>query len=90
MLFAVSWTIPSAARDAANDRFLKTGGLPPDGVKMLGRWHSPGTGEGFCICESDDANALAAWMMQWSDLFKLQITPVIDDEGAAKMIASRS
>ena len=45
MLFIVSWSISSANRNSAIERFLKTGGAPPAGVKMLGtlarrRWRS--------------------------------------------------
>jgi len=87
MLFVVTWEIPSSNRDAVSERFMKTGGPPPEGVKMIGRWHTLGTGEGTLVCESGDPDAIANWIQQWSDLMKFQITPVIDDEGAAKMIS---
>ena len=73
-------------RDATNARFLETGGPPPAGVTMLGRWHFVEGGEGFCICETDDAAALATWTQQWSDLLEFRITPVLDDEKMATVL----
>jgi hypothetical protein len=39
MKFIVTWTVPQGTFNAAVARFLETGGAPPEGVKMLGRWH---------------------------------------------------
>ena len=87
MLFAVHWTFDPDHRDKANARFQETGGPPPAGVKMLGRWHSLGEGSGFCVCETDDPVALGKWMQQWSDLLEFRLQPVVDDEGVSKILA---
>ncbi len=42
---------PQGTFNAAVARFLETGGAPPEGVKMLGRWHGM-NGQGFAISES--------------------------------------
>jgi hypothetical protein len=39
MKYIVSWTLPIATFHAAVGRFLETGGMPPAGVKLVGRWH---------------------------------------------------
>ena len=57
MLFIVSWSISSANRNSAIERFLKTGGAPPAGVKMLGRWHAVGGASGFGVAEASDPAA---------------------------------
>lgn len=44
MLFIISWRGSPETRNAAIERFLKTGGAPPAGVKMIGRWHDIGPG----------------------------------------------
>lgn len=88
MLFAVSWAFGPQHRDAANKRFKETGAPPPEGVKMIGRWHSVGGGEGFLVCESDDPTALGAWMQQWSDLITFRVFPVVDDEGVVKILSA--
>ena len=81
MQFLVSWTIKPEHRDAATARLVETGGLPPGGAKMLGRWHFAESREGFLIAESDDAIAMSKWTYAWSDLLSFRIVPIVDDEG---------
>jgi len=86
MLFMVHWTFGPEERDAANARFKETGGAPPDGVKMLGRWHSTAGGQGFCVCESEDSVAMGRWLQDWSDLLSFDVIPVNDDENVMKVL----
>jgi Protein of unknown function (DUF3303) len=44
MKFMVTFTGKPPHFKEAISRFLKTGAVPPEGVKMLGRWHGPFTG----------------------------------------------
>ena len=87
MIHVVSWTFKPEHRDAVQARFKKTGGLPPEGVRMLGRWHGTGTNKGVCIAESDDALAIARWMQNWSDLMSFDAYPALTDEEVAQVIA---
>ena len=84
MKFMVTWKIPPAHMASATARFLETGGMPPKGVKMLGRWH--GTGMGFALCESKEGKALFEWMAQWSDQLDLVVTPVVEDRDGAAVL----
>lgn len=84
MKFTVSWSINPAHRRDANARFLETGGGPPDGIEMLGRWHG-GEG-GFVLAETGDVKALYEWLGQWNDLLDFKVTPVMDDADAAEVI----
>jgi Protein of unknown function (DUF3303) len=86
MLFIVKWEIPEIGRKAAVQRFKETGGAPPPGVKMLGRWHSTDGEFGFAIVESDDAQALGKWAIAWNDLMPLDIRPAVDDQGLATVL----
>ena len=82
MKFMVSWKIAPAHMPPAVTRFLETGGAPPKGVKMLGRWH--GTGLGFALADTKDGKALYEWAAQWSDQLEMAVHPVVEDrEGAA-------
>lgn len=81
MQFYVSWTTNPEHRDAASARFAETGGLPPAGVKMLGRWHFTEGRSGFLIAESSDAVAIGKWTQAWSDLLTFRVVPIVDDEG---------
>ena len=47
MLFSISWRGSPTVRNATAERFLKSGGMPPAGVKLIGRWHEVGTISGI-------------------------------------------
>jgi len=86
MLFMISYAFDSTDRDEAQARFKKTGGGPPAGVKMLGRWHRVGGGGGFVLAESDDSVAIGKWMQEWTDLLEFDIAPVNTDEDVMKVL----
>ncbi len=79
MTFMTTYKISPAHRNAAQQRFKQGGGLPPKGVKMIGRRHKTDGSGGFALCETDDAVALAKWIQDWSDLLEFEIFPVLDD-----------
>jgi hypothetical protein len=54
----------------------------PEGLTSLGRWHSPGSVNGWLLVETEDAVALAQHMAEWATMLELKITPVIGDEEA--------
>ena len=82
MKFMVTWKIPTTQMAPAVAQFLKTGGAPPKGVKMLGRWHGPGVG--FALADCKEGKALYEWMAEWADKLEIVVHPVVEDrEGAA-------
>ena len=63
MLFKLAWTHSPEARNETIKKFMETGGMPPEGVELLSRYHNiDGTG-GFAILESTSAAALADFAM---------------------------
>jgi hypothetical protein len=74
MKFMLTFAIKSEAkgRDEAIARFKKTGGQPPNGVKLLGRWTAADFSGGFDLLETDDATALTQFALMWSDLLGAQ------------------
>lgn len=80
MKLMVVWDSSPETRDTSLARFKETGGAPPAGVKMLGRWHDVGGGGGFVLAETDDLVAVSRWVLGWSDVLSFQVVPVIDDE----------
>ena len=86
MKFVMYYTYVPENRNATQERFKKTGGQPPEGVKMIGRWHRVGGGEGVTIAEADDAQALGRWAQEWSDLLTFEIYPAMEDKEAAELI----
>jgi hypothetical protein len=55
---------------------------------MLGRWHAIGEFSGVAIVETSDASALAAWMLQWGDIFSFTSTPALNDEELGAALAA--
>ena len=59
---------------------METGGMPPEGVELISRYHNlDGTG-GFAILESTNASALADYALDWNGLIKIEITAIMDDD----------
>ncbi|MDG2169054.1 MAG: DUF3303 family protein [Opitutales bacterium] len=40
------------------------------------------------IAESDNAEALMTWTQGWTDVISFDIAPVIEDEGAARVLSA--
>ena len=87
MKFIVSWKLPKNAVIDTEARFLKTGGAPPAGVNMIGRWHGM-SGGGVLIAETDNAKALYTWLATWNDLLEFNTTPCLEDADAGAVLSS--
>ena len=87
MKYIVSWSLPPGTFRTAVDRFLEAGGMPPAGVKLVGRWHGM-SGNGFAVVETTDAKGLYMWVAQWSDLLPMTTTPCLEDEDAGAVLKS--
>ena len=85
-MMTFDWTPDTKERSEAIARFRKSGGLPPDGAKLLGRWTRADFSGGFDLLESDDAQALAQFALMWSDLMRLEIVPVLEDSALAAVL----
>ena len=89
MLFKFVQTHSQEARDKTIEQFVETGGMPPERVTMLSRYHNvDGTG-GFAIIESTDAAALADYALDWNGLIKIEITPLMDDETIGGVLSKK-
>ncbi|MGU7773543.1 DUF3303 domain-containing protein [Burkholderia sp. MR1-5-21] len=78
-LLTFTWAPDTQSRADAIDRFRRTGGLPPAGVTLLGRWTRADLSGGFDLLETDDAKKLTEFAYMWSDLMSLDIAPVLED-----------
>ena len=85
MKYIVSWTLPHGTFHNAVGQFLKAGGLPPKGVKLIGRWHGM-SGRGFAVVDTSDAKALYSWVAEWSHLLPMETTPCLEDEDAGAVL----
>jgi hypothetical protein len=91
MKFMLTFSIrpETKARDEAIARFKATGGQPPKGAKLLGRWTAADFSGGFDLVESDDVKALTEFSLMWSDLMELKIVPVIEDADLSEVLNRR-
>jgi len=89
MLFKMAWTHSPEARDRTIKQFMETGGMPPENIELVSRYHNlDGTG-GFAILESTDAAALADYALDWNGLIEIVITPIMDDETIAGVLGKK-
>ena len=77
---------PDQRRDEAIARFKKTGGQPPKGARLLGRWVRADFSGGFDLLESDDVQALTEFALRWSDVMELAIVPVLEDAALVEVL----
>jgi len=88
MKFMLTFTLKPEirGRDEAIRRFKQTGGQPPAGAKLLGRWTTADFSGGFDLLESEDPKALVRFALMWSDLMELRIVPVLEDAELAEVL----
>jgi hypothetical protein len=74
-----NWQPDTDTQTEAIRRFRESGGQPPAGTKLLGRWIRADFTGGIVLLETTDAKALTEFSLMWSDLMELEVVPVIDD-----------
>lgn len=87
MKYLVQWRLsePSAIRAAAK-RFLETGGEPPEGVTIVGRWFGT-NGKGCVVVEASDAKQVFEFVTEWSEFMEIEATPAIEDQDSGEVLA---
>lgn len=88
MHVAIVYKVRPDRRDAAIGRLLETGGLPPEGARMLQRWHDLASTWGVTITETDDPLAIPKWCLQWNDVLEFEVHQVIADEQAVPLLSA--
>ena len=86
MKFHITYEFSPDDRDEIQAQFKATGGLPGEGVTMLGRYHAVEGLTGFILAESDDAIAIGKWMQEWTHLISFEVVPVVDDSDISEGI----
>jgi hypothetical protein len=70
----------------AVERFLQTGGKPPDGVTQLGRWFGM-NGKGCSVVEADDPKGIFSLVSEWQEFLEIEATPALEDDAAGEVLA---
>ncbi len=87
MKFMVTWRLHDEHRHEAFKGFCE---MTPeedaadygDAIRLIGRWHDLAGFTGVAICETDDAAAVANWVMNWNSVLDVEVTMVLDDDEA--------
>ena len=79
-ILTFTWASDIHTRDQAVERFKQSGGQPPAGVVLLGRWTRADLSGGHVLLEAQNLRMLTEFAYMWSDLMKLEIAPVIEDD----------
>ena len=66
--------------------FLQVVGNYP-GVEMIGRYHAPGSLEGWIVLKTDDPKAIYQHAAEWAEFLNWETTPVFTDEEAGPIVA---
>ena len=86
MKYLVQWSVPPQTMRPAVERFLQTGGKPPDGVTQLGRWFGM-NGKGCSVVEADDPKEVFALVSEWQEFLEIEATPALEDDAAGEVLA---
>ena len=87
MKFMVTWRVHPDKRQAVFSAFSQMTAEDDkkdmgDKIKLIGRWHDLSQFSGVAICESDDAQAVASWALNWNNVLDTQTVVVLDDQEA--------
>jgi hypothetical protein len=87
MKFMVTWRVHPDKRQATFDAFSRMTAEDDkkdmgSKIKLIGRWHDIAEFTGVAICESDDAQAMASWVLNWNSVLDVKTVVVLNDEEA--------
>ena len=88
MLYMMEWKLKLGCFEKAHTRFLETGAPVPEDSKLIGRWHAPGSVNGWLVVETDKPETVYVHAAEWGEMVEWQTTPVLTDEQAAPASAA--
>ena len=86
MLYIQHWSFKAGYHQKGAEKFLGGGGDYP-GVEMIGRYHAPGSLEGWIVLKTDDPKAIYQHAAEWGEFLNWETTPVFTDEEAGPIVA---
>mgnify|MGYP001969047694 FL=1 len=93
-LFYIHWNIFASAKKNCGTYFstmneqddqVDTG----KNIKMLGRWHASGKGEGWCVAEAPTYADVANWLYNWSPMCDINVEAVVDDDEQREVLLKK-
>ena len=86
MLYVQHWSFKAGYHQKGAENFLGGGGDYP-GVEIIGRYHAPGSLEGWIVLKTDDPKAIYQHAAEWGEFLNWETTPVFTDEEAGPLVA---
>lgn len=85
MKFLVNWRVHEDKRHETLKGFSQMSAADDaadmgKGVRLIGRWHDLVGFTGAAVVESDDPQAVAAWLLNWNAVLDAELVMVLDDE----------
>ena len=75
MLYVQHWSFKAGFHQKGAEKFLGGGGDYP-GVEMIGRYHAPGSLEGWIVLKTSDPKAIYQHAAEWGEFLNWETTPV--------------
>ena len=85
MLYVQHWSFKTGYHKKGTEKFLAGGGDYP-GVEMIGRYHAPGSLEGWIVLKTDDPKAIYQHAAECGELLNLATTHVVTNEEAGPVV----
>ena len=67
-------------------RLQERGRMMPEGLKYINSWISADFNRCWQLMECDDPRLFQEWVLQWEDLFELEIIPVVSSEETKQVV----
>ena len=67
-------------------RFAERGRMMPEGLNYLDSWTSASLDRCFQLMECDDLSLFQEWILQWEDLAKFEIIPVVRSKKTKQVV----
>lgn len=87
MKFISTYKFRDGAHSGAAKAFLSGGAQPPEGAKLLGRWHAADGSGGFSLMETDDPATAYQLSLEWSEFLSITTVPVLEDAEVGPILA---
>lgn len=90
MLFMVIEHFRNEDAEAVYARFREKGRMAPEGLIYHDSWIEAGYGRCFQVMECDDLKLLQDWILNWNDLARFEIVPVLSSKDTSDVVNRRS
>ena len=83
----MEWKVKDGKMKEAVKKFLSTNAPLPTGATIEGRYHAPGSQQGWLVVRTEDLKLVYEHASEWGELLNWTITPVLPDQDAGAACA---